>query len=239
MQAVSGLGGELIVIDADFIFDGVDVGCDGFLERLDEGVVSSRVVERLSLYVKGRKTAVRDHYRHWGGCRSEPRRYTLSYFGVLLRGCSHERHARIVNMKFPVLKFRGDCIGWPEVDHVESPETYHLRNSRTRRRSKAVRASAENAADQFVCELGRREVEHSRNHACLYKVFHGSAASPRSVEDEHFVTEMFETLPRSFDSRRRYPKHRGADDGFRIAGFDSRVGRHPGDRARSVRQDAA
>ena len=67
------------------------------------------------------------------------------------------------------------------------------------------------APDELVRQLGRRDVEHAFDDAVGNERFHGHAAGPRRVEDEHFVIPLFQNAPCRTHARRRDPEHRRRD----------------------------
>src|SRR5882757_5376502 len=172
VQTIRSFYSERGIVDGSFPVDRFDGAGDGFLERLDEGGIGSRVVKRLPLDGNGRKPAVRDHHRDSSRCRSEPLRYSLSYFSVLRRCRSHESHTGVMDVQRPIGELRRHRINGSEVDHVESPEAEHQWYPCAHRCGQAVRTRAEYSTDQFIGEFGRREVEDSRNHAGLDQGFH-------------------------------------------------------------------
>ena len=81
-----------------------------------------------------------------------------------------------------------------EVDHVERAEGDDLRKPELSGRLEPIGAGREDAADEVVRELRRRDVEDTREEAASRQRLERLAARARRVKDENLVAELLETL---------------------------------------------
>ena len=84
---------------------------------------------------------------------------------LLLRRRPHQRDGRVVLVEAPALVPLRHRLGRAEVHHVERPDRNHLRHALERRGREPVRPGGEHAADEFVGEFGRGDVEHAGDRA--------------------------------------------------------------------------
>ena len=84
-----------------------------------------------------------------------------------------------------------------EVDHVQRAERDDLRDAGAPDRLQAVGPGREDAADEVVGQLGRRDVERADQEAAGGQRLEGLPARAGGVEDEHLVAELLQALARA------------------------------------------
>ena len=169
-------------------------------------------MERLALDVDRRDAAQRheQHRRPVGAV--ELARDPPPELGHLLGRRAHQRDRRVVHVEVAALEALGHGVARAEVDHVERAERDDLRDAaRGPTASSRSGPGREDAADEFVGQLGRRDVEHAGQVAAGRQRLERLPAGAGGVEDEHLVAELLQPLARARDARRRDAEHRRAD----------------------------
>ena len=124
----------------------------------------------------------------------------------------------------PIGELLGYGLGGPEVDHIETGRRDDGGHTLHGRRFEPFWSGAEHPADQLVGPFGCGDVQHADDQALGDQAFHGPAAGTRGVEDEHFVSGLFEDGLGRLDANGRVAEHRGNDQRSILARRD--IGLH-------------
>ncbi len=158
--------------------------------------------------------AARDHHDHRSRATGRASRPSEpAERGVLLGSGPHQRDRLGCGRGTvrPAKPF-GDGRPRAEVDHVERADAHDLGNSAPAGGLQPVGPGGEDAADQLVGQLGRRQVEHAGDLAVADQTFHRLAADAGGVEDEHLAPARFEQFASPVDAGGRHAEHRRGDD---------------------------
>ena len=117
--------------------------------------------------------------------------------GVLLGRGPHQGDGRVVHVESRPANRSGTVVRGPKLTMSSAPTLTTWGIPAGTAGLEPVRAGREDAADQLVGQLGRRQVEHARDLAVADQALHRLAADARGVEDQHLAAPALPELARA------------------------------------------
>ena len=137
---------------------------DSLFQRLEQGGVGLRIVKRLAWGVKGRDASLRQEEPHRTFHLVDARAHPFANGAVLLRRGPHQRHVGIVDHEPARAEFVRHRVARPEIHHVHRADRADPWQARADRGAETIAVRGENAADQHVGDLRRRQIDEACEH---------------------------------------------------------------------------